>query len=381
MTEWLNIACSGKFHYMYYAKHLPPGVLKKIYFSHKLGTSGDLDANFRNNIFIKEYLTGGHLRLFGEFGIVDGMSLYNKIWEFQLNKIFSVAPINLFLLHGNCLGVMRKARAGGLVVGEAVNAHPDVVWERLRAEAECIGLPLRPPGHAVARIKQEIEELDYLLCPSIAVSDSFVERGFDASRIIVLPYGVEKNALFDNGHERKIVANDRVTKIRSILCVGQITLRKGQLRLLNLIKSYFDKIDKPYPHVKFIGRADPAYLKLMEGHSVPFSVERHVAHHELMKKFSEFDVFCLASLEDGFAMVILEAAASGVPVVSSRYAGASELIKSVDGCEVFDPFVDDDFGRALEKVAGKKVALDLNENSWESYAIKLSNSLNSLLQK
>lgn len=379
MSGWLNIACSGKFHYLYYAKYLVPDVLKNIYFSHKLSTIGGVADGYRKNLFLKEYLTGLHLKILGEHGVINGMGFYNRFWEFQLGKIFSIAPVNLFLLHGNCLDVMLKAKHKGIVVGEAVNAHPDIVWSRLREEAMRIGLPLRVPAKSVARIKQEVAEVDYLLCPSTAVADSFVESGFNRARTIVIPYGVERDNM--QGLDYSVPMgrqHDGSDTIKSVLCVGQITLRKGQLRLLDLIGEHFDNIGLPYPHVTFIGRADPAYLKLMVGHRVPFSVEGHVAHHELMAKFCQFDVFCLASLEDGFAMVVLEAALAGIPTVVSCYAGASELVRNVDGCAVFNPFVQTEFSMALNRVAGRHVSLDLQENSWEFYAKKLSASLNVL---
>ncbi len=64
----------------------------------------------------------------------------------------------------------------------------------------------------------------------------------------------------------------------------------------------------------------------------------HIAFTSEMKKyFAAADAFVLPSLYDTFALVVLEAMASGCGVVSSKYAGASELIE--DGKEgfVIDP--------------------------------------------
>lgn len=60
----------------------------------------------------------------------------------------------------------------------------------------------------------------------------------------------------------------------------------------------------------------------------------HVAFTSEMKKyFATADAFVLPSLYDTFALVVLEAMASGCGVVSSKYAGVSELIE--DGKEGF----------------------------------------------
>lgn len=381
MSGWLNIVCSGKFHYLYYAKFLREDDLRSVYFSHRLGTTGDIPANKRRNLFLKEYLTGLHLKIIGEPGIVSGMEQYNKLWELQLNKAFTPAPVNLFLLHGNCLSAMMRAKSHGLVVAEAVNSHPEIVRDRLVAEAQRIGFHLQDLSSSTKRIKQELEISDYLLCPSSDVADSFVRAGFDARRIIVIPYGVEVGeSEILGGPTSSLRCESGHAVVRKILCVGQITFRKGQLKLLDLVAAHFDALGQEYPQVTFIGRAEPKYLKLLAGHRVPFLVEPHVSHVELMRRFCEYDLFCLASLEDGFGMVVLEAASNGLPSIVSRFAGVSEIVKDIDGCAVFDPFSTTDFSRAFNRVSGKRVELDMVQYSWKTYAAKLKIELLSLLQ-
>jgi len=70
-------------------------------------------------------------------------------------------------------------------------------------------------------------------------------------------------------------------------------------------------------------------------------VDKKIIHipftNEMKKYFAAADAFLLPSLYDTFALVVLEAMASGCGVVSSKYAGVSELIE--DGKEgfVIDP--------------------------------------------
>ncbi len=90
----------------------------------------------------------------------------------------------------------------------------------------------------------------------------------------------------------------------------------------------------------------------------------HVAFTNEMKKyFAAADAFVLPSLYDTFALVVLEAMASGCGVVSSKYAGVSELIE--DGKEGFvvDP-------KNVEDIAEKLNTILNNENFFRKNARK-----------
>ena len=53
---------------------------------------------------------------------------------------------------------------------------------------------------------------------------------------------------------------------------------------------------------------------------------------ELARFYSQSSVFCLASIEDGFGMVILQAMACGLPVLASDHTGAADVVRDgVDG--------------------------------------------------
>jgi teichuronic acid biosynthesis glycosyltransferase TuaC len=61
-----------------------------------------------------------------------------------------------------------------------------------------------------------------------------------------------------------------------------------------------------------------------------------VPHHQLLPWFSAADLFCLPSLHEGCPVVVLEALASGLPVLASRVGAIPDLVTPALGM-LFDP--------------------------------------------
>jgi glycosyltransferase involved in cell wall biosynthesis len=97
---------------------------------------------------------------------------------------------------------------------------------------------------------------------------------------------------------------------------------------------------------------------------------------ELYLPLSAADVFVLSTRNEGWANVLLEALACGVPVVASDVGGNSEVISSED-LGFIVPFGDrkallDAITTALEKNWDRgRIVRYARENSWESRVVIL----------
>jgi len=365
----ISIAVCGRFHYHHYVHYLAAlGVLQQITFSHRLSTFRDLSPERRANIFLKEYVLGLHLRLVGRFAVTRFLPIYDGAWSVLSPMFFQPADVNLFLLHGNCVPVIRKAKAAGkIVVGEAVNAHPAYLQRLLQNETRMLGLKRRIPDATRAELR-EIELLDYVLCPSGAVRDSYVAMGFERSRTIVIPYGgypLEASAIRPRGPSGR----------RRIVCVAQLQVRKGLHHLLDSLLL----ANPPGFELTLIGMADPDYLRLLRRRKVEFTYIPHIPNAELKQRLREFDLFVLPSIEDGFAVAAMEALEQGLPVVVSRFAGVSEVVSKCGGGLVVDPTDHRALLQAIVDCAdGNYPALKGRVNSWSDYAQELATTLTAL---
>jgi len=127
---------------------------------------------------------------------------------------------------------------------------------------------------------------------------------------------------------------------RVFLLAGQLISRKGFDKVLNAW-SALDRETQEGNHIVIVGEGeDEHHLKqICQNNSIPnilFTGQKN--QYQLSEIFSVADVFIFPSLVDVWGMVVNEAMASGLPVLASKYAGASrELITSDKYGEIIDP--------------------------------------------
>ena len=138
--------------------------------------------------------------------------------------------------------------------------------------------------------------------------------------------------------------------------------RKG---LANVIRA-LSLVQMPDVHLLAVGAGDQAhYRALAEEAGISPQVTLAGPATEIERLFGAVDAFVFPTLYEPFGMVITEAMASGLPVITSRQAGASELIE--DGVTGFLLNNPGDAGEIAEKIR-EVVSLGLQERGIGSRA-------------
>ncbi|MFZ1719961.1 MAG: glycosyltransferase [Candidatus Moraniibacteriota bacterium] len=162
-------------------------------------------------------------------------------------------------------------------------------------------------------------------------------------RIDMIPNGIDTT-------EFKPDATREVDGIFRILCVSRITPRKG----IRYLIEGFDLLKKRDPskmELWIIGEGDelPELRKLVSSLGLQKSVKffGRVAHEKLSVFYGLADVFVLPSLNEGMSNTMLEALASGLPIIATVTGGTEELV------------TDGENGLYIEKESPTNIALKL----------------------
>lgn len=309
----------GRFHYHNYVEKLcRDGWLKQFVYSHKLSTKFDFGGRAKiSNLWAKEYLYQGHQRLLGLSHIRKMAPLYHKVWEWQLRCVLDPAPMVHFLANGTSGCVIRERRGDfGVVVAEAVNTHPEHYFSLIADEEHSLGLPSTKLKHETERNIEDFRGADWILAPSTVVAKSFIERGFAPERIKVLPFG---------GHFAPAAASQhRADGKFKAVCVAQVTVRKGHRYLLEAWK----RLNLPNAELHCYGVIDRLLLEKLQSIGAPNVVFHGPVSKEIVKQaLAEASTFVLPTLEEGFAVSVLEAMSVGVPVITTEASGAADAMR------------------------------------------------------
>lgn len=222
-------------------------------------------------------------------------------------------------MQGTALATIRRAKRLGAKTVVVANS-PDALSEHelVCAEEDRLQLARRPAVRAASerlarRIRQELGEADLVLANSEFAQRDLIAHGMPRRKVTAVSLGVDHARFTPSAHRR---GSGR------IVYVGSVQPRKGVLYLARAVDEL--RSDGVPCMLHIYGSGDSGYLSLLEPFVVSGSLELHgfVPHHRIADVIREADVFAFPTLSDGFGLVVYEAMACGVPVVTTDRCGA-----------------------------------------------------------
>lgn len=216
---------------------------------------------------------------------------------------------------------MARERYGAMTVVERGSSHIVFQDEILREEYNRWGIPYPAiDPRLLEKEHHEYEECEYITVQSSFSERTFISRGIPAQKLIKLPLGVDLQMF------RPVPKEDKVFRV---LYAGTLSLRKGSLYLLEAVRNLRLK---NFAFV-FNGHVSEELQELVRPYADNICSVGTRPFDQLYKLYSQASVFVLPTIEDGFAKVITEAMACGVPVIATTNCGAEDVI--TDGVEGF----------------------------------------------
>lgn len=156
----------------------------------------------------------------------------------------------------------------------------------------------------------------------------------------------------------KYIQKSEEHKNGKIFCVSSLIQRKG----IDLLIETLAKLTVDFS-LFIAGNGDEKenLIKLAKEANIQEKVTflGQLNRDELLKHYADSELFVLPTREDCFALVILEAICSGLPIICSKYAdGAYDLIEEGKNGFIVDPYNTTDFASCIEMVLTNK---DLQE--------------------
>ena len=233
------------------------------------------------------------------------------------------------------------------------------------------------PVWQLAQLDREIALADHILVGSSFVRDTFIAEGVPAAKLEVIPYGVD-TSLFRPRTRRAPVGDSF-----NIIFAGQLSQRKG---LSYLLRAY-EQIRTAKTSLTLVGQMQDDGTALNPWRHL-FSHIPHVPREKLADLFQQSDVFALPTLVEGMPLVVVEAMASALPVVSTPNGSGDIIRDGVDGYLVAPRDVDGLAARlrelqqdlALRTNLGANAALRARDYNWDAYRRTTRDKLSSWMR-
>ncbi len=216
------------------------------------------------------------------------------------------------------LHTLRRARdLGARTVLQHGSSHIVYQDQILREEYGRLGLQGHDFAHPKIIDKEllEYQEADFISIPSLYVKETFLQRGVPAAKLLHVPYGVDLSNFYPV---------PKVGKTFRVIHCGNLSLRKGVHYLLQA----FSELKLPGAELWLIGKVTGEISPFLKQYASPAVIlQGTFPERELHKYFSQGSVFCLASIEEGLAMVQPMAMACGLPLIITTNTGGADLVR------------------------------------------------------
>jgi glycosyltransferase involved in cell wall biosynthesis len=222
---------------------------------------------------------------------------------------------------GLSLACLRAAkRAGSITIIENPSMHPRAWQQIVLQECDRIGLPPHQcravlPAPLIRRMEVEFDRCDFIVVPSTVARDSFNHPKY-SGKTQVIHAGIDHHFF----SPPDIPRSDGTFRV---CYTGRIEIAKGVGYLLQAWK----QLGFRNAELILIGEVTPEMASLIRKHAatgVRFTGFQPA--EQVRNWYRGSDVFAFPSINEGLARVLLEAMATGLPVVATAASGAEDCV-------------------------------------------------------
>ena len=340
----IAVSCAGRFHAFQLVEQLQKrGALSqfltttlnaRLIPNRELPDSLKSDPDFLSKVVtipLPEYLCYGIRKL--PTKEAQSLAYLTKDNLFDLRAAGKISASDIFVGWANqSLFQLREAKTrGALGVIERGSTHIEYQYNLLDEECRKLGLTANTRNtydqRLIEKQLKEYHEADHIMVPSEFARRSFATLGFPKGKVLKVPYGIdlERFATLSRSQNR--------TGPLRILFIGPLGVQKGIFYLLEAIKGL--ATTGRSIELTVIGQIEEGFKTFFLRSGLNRQITKHITqvpNRDLPEYFAQNDLLCLPSIQEGLALVIGEAMASGLAIIASDHTGGEEFVRGgVDG--------------------------------------------------
>ena len=317
------ISCSGKFHAFALAEQLKKNnMLDKLYTTYAY-QKNTFFRKFvkridKENLLPNEICT--NIPLAFPIKLINSkVHIWNNLYDKWVARKLKHSNAKVFIgWSGMCLHSLRAAKKSGMItIVERGSAHILYQNKILKEEYNNFGLEFNIHPKVIEKELQEYIEADFISIPSSFSLNSFIEYGIDIKKLFINAYGV-------SNYFSSIERSEKSSKF-SIIYLGSLTIQKGVIYLFQALSSL--SINEKDIDVYFIGKIDDEIKDSISKYKKDnWFFLGHINQYELHNYLNICDIAVHPSIQDGFAMVIPQMLACGIPVITTTNTAADDIV-------------------------------------------------------
>jgi len=205
------------------------------------------------------------------------------------------------------------------------SAHIRAQARLLAEEEQRTGHPLdRPTPWMLAREEREYQLADQIIVLSSFAQATFVAEGVAPERVMLVPLGVDTAAFRPIAQ----IVEERCRRILSgaplrVLYTGTLLFRKGMLDFASVVRELRDEAFC----FRLVGTAAPEVSGLLLELGQGATLVAKLPQHELPREYAQADLYLFPTIEDGFAVVLAQAQASALPILTTTNCSGADLVR------------------------------------------------------
>jgi glycosyltransferase involved in cell wall biosynthesis len=222
------------------------------------------------------------------------------------------------------------------------------------------------------------DQAQTILVPTQCYRQQLIHNGFDPAKLRVMTRGIDSRHFRPDRRDPSFFDRWGLDASLKFLYVGRISREKGLDRLVDA----FDQFRARGHAAQLVIVGDGPYRKELQAscRGRPITFTGLLEGDKLATAFASADVMVFPSTTDTFGNVVLEAQASGLPMIVSDLGGPAEIVRSDDSGIIVDHLQPQALADAMEKLyLSPEIRADLRARGLRNTAeLTWENALESL---